>query len=89
MRILLTLLLLFSAGLGWAQDGTTSDKKAQKLYDLAKEDYRWNRWEGAEIKLTSAIERDDNYLDAMNLLAEVYIKMNRLDESKEWTKTCN
>ena len=86
MIILLTLLLLFSAGLGWAQDGTTSDKKAQKLYDLAKEDYRWNRWEGAEIKLTSAIERDDNYLDAMNLLAEVYIKMNRLDESKEWTK---
>lgn len=77
-------LLCFS---GFTQDGSTSDRKAEKLYNLAKEDYRWQRWEVAEEKLLSAIERDDQYLDAMNLLAEVYIFLEDFEGSKKWTKT--
>ena len=61
-------------------------KKAQKYFDLAKEDCRWQRWEVAEEKLLASIERDDQYLDAMNLLAEVYVYLQDFEQSKTWTK---
>ena len=87
MRIFLTIAMLIISAICLAQVGGTSDKKAKKLYDLAKEDCRWQRWEIAEENLLASIERDAEYLDAMNLLAEVYIYLQDYDKSKIWTKT--
>ncbi len=87
MRIFLTIFSLLSTLICISQTGGTDDKKAKKLYDLAKEDCRWQRWELAEEKLLGSIERDNRYLDAMNLMAEVYFHLKDFENSKNWTKT--
>lgn len=86
MRIAFFFITVFFPLFISAQNGGTNDKKAQKYFDLAKEDCRWQRWEVAEEKLLASIERDDQYLDAMNLLAEVYVYLQDFEQSKTWTK---
>jgi outer membrane protein OmpA-like peptidoglycan-associated protein/tetratricopeptide (TPR) repeat protein len=86
MRILLALICTFFTIIGYGQTGGSSDKKAIKSYAVGREYFKKQQWESAEKSLLEAIDRDDEYLDAMNLLTEVYIGMERLDESKKWTR---
>lgn len=86
MRLILAFLVAFSTLSAFGQAGRSSDKKANKYYAVGREYFKDQLWEMAESNLLLALERDPNFLDAMNLLSEVYIGLERLDESKKWTK---
>jgi len=56
-----------------AQEYSSQNKKAVKLYDEARSAYREMRLKDAKELLTEALERDEKFLEAQSLLAYVYI----------------
>lgn len=85
-QILLILLLLIQVPIIAQTRGGTNDRKAEKYFEQAKEHARWRRMEMAELSLLEAVNRDDRYLDAMNLLVDIYMMQNKIDETKTWTE---
>lgn len=78
--ILLSLLFCF-VSIVFAQELSTKDKKALKLFDDAQTAYTYNELEGAVQLLEMAIQRDTNFVEAYIFLGEVYTKMKKLKEA--------
>ena len=76
---LLLWFLLFNLGPGalWAQDYTSSSKKAIKLYAKAQELYDSRQNELAAIELKAALKIDTGFIEAYLLLAGVHSELRR------------
>lgn len=75
MRISIVLILLFFLpGLLFAQQKqyTTTDKEAIKSYLKANQDIDYNGYDDAITELTKALQRDDKFVEAHYLIADVY-----------------
>ena len=82
----LLLLLILPACVVAQPRGGTQDRRAQKFYEQAKEHARWQRMEMAELSLLEAVEKDPKFLDAMNLLVDIYMVQNKIEETKKWSQ---
>lgn len=67
----------------FAQQGGTTDKRALAYYNDGMEHMRYNRLELAEISFQKAIARDPEYLDPKLDLAQLYLILEKEDESKK------
>jgi outer membrane protein OmpA-like peptidoglycan-associated protein/Tfp pilus assembly protein PilF len=87
-------LLILFLGLGFhfsckAQSGryTTTDKKAESLYEEGFTLSRRNDYEAAQKALKKAVERDPNFREAYVLLGNVQASMGEFDASLQSLKT--
>ena len=64
-----------------AQDYSTKNKKAIKLYEAAAQSYNLYFFDEAEIQLMDAIDKDENFIEAYILLAQVYSETDELDKA--------
>lgn len=82
---LLLILLLFT---GNAQEYSTSNKKAIKLYTIAKESFLNFQYAEAEKALQAAIGKDSTFVEAYYLLAGTYNLRNMKEENLSILETC-
>ena len=77
------LAFLFSCQVNIAQNNSlsTSDKKAAKLFDVAKVQYQNYELSAAISSLTSALERDPNFVEAYTLMGYIYVDMKQKEEA--------
>ena len=62
-----------------AQDYTTNNKKAIKLYEAAQQDYNLFNFEPGELKLLEAIEKAPEFIEAHILLSQIYSETDQMD----------
>jgi len=85
LNLTLALLLgvfLFSCSTSKAQNYTSQDRKAVKLFEEAKTYYQKRELETTKELLLEAIEKDDNFIEAHTLLAYIYMDAGNLEEAK-------
>ena len=79
MRIIKVLvIILWIQGLSFAQplpDGISKNKKAVEFFDKAMQFYEQREYNQALNLLNIAIDKDPNYLDANDLVGQVYMEM--------------
>lgn len=63
-------------------DGKSGNKKATELFEKAMGQYDLMEYENAINLLKSAIKKDPDYIDAYDLLGQVYIKTSNLQEAE-------
>lgn len=78
---ILILILFFAVLTSFAQELSTKDKKALKLFDDAQTSFTYNELEGAVQLLTMAIDRDPMFIEAYIFLGEVLTKMKKYQEA--------
>jgi outer membrane protein OmpA-like peptidoglycan-associated protein len=66
-----------------AQEYTSGSKRAVRHFEEAVEFYRNMDTERAEEELLAALKADDRFLEAYQLLAQLYLDTGRLDEAVE------
>ena len=70
--LVLVLLLSFSFGLSAQKKYATEDKRAIKFYQRAQESSKMRKSEEALVWLEKALERDDQFLEALLFSADLY-----------------
>ena len=80
------LIIVFTLALSscstYAQNYSSQSKKAIKLYQQAEESLRKYELKNAETSLLEAIEKDSEFIEAISMLAFIYIDQGKLDEAK-------
>lgn len=79
---LLSLAILISCNSSFAQNYTTSDKKAIKLYKEAQEFSKQFKLKEMENNLLESIERDPQFIEAQTLLAYCYLDQGNYIQAK-------
>ena len=87
MRSILTLLLVLLIHVGFAQQLTSSNKKALKKYEKALESLRNRDDQGAIPDLLSAIEEDPGFIEPHIILGDVYSDMKDLEKGISYYET--
>lgn len=82
-RILIILLFLMSASL-WAQDYSSTSKKAIKHFEMANEFFKQKQDKQAEEFLRKAIAEDGNFYEAWFMLAQIYMDNHKGDKAAEY-----
>lgn len=87
MRIIRVAVILFvligSINTSSAQDYSTKNKKAIKIYEAAIQEYNLLYYDEACASLKSSIDKDPNFIEAHILLSQVYNELGQLDNSIE------
>jgi len=73
--------LLLLAGVIQGQSYSTKSKKAIKQFDLAVEAYQQKDLPGAETALKKAIAKDDQFIEAYGLLAQISYESGQIEEA--------
>ncbi|MCA1755836.1 MAG: OmpA family protein [Bacteroidales bacterium] len=76
-----TTLLTITVGTLSSQELHTRNNRALRAYTEGREAYNFVNYSQAEKYLSEATERDENFIEAFLLLAELYKDMKRYDES--------
>lgn len=82
-KITALVLLLALAISATAQPYSSSSRKAVKLYQEARQNYRLHYFPKSEELLQKAIDKDEQFVEAYLLLAEVYHKMQKTEKEFE------
>ncbi len=80
-QVLVIVALLLLAGMIQAQSYSTNSKKAIKQFDLAVESYQQKDLPGAEAALKKALAKDDRFLEAYGLLAQISFELGQIEEA--------
>lgn len=80
---LFCLFLLISCNQSFAQNFSTKDKKAIKLYQEAQALYNQHKLKAAEETLLRTIERDSNFIEAQTMLAYAYLDQGEYQNAKQ------
>ncbi len=80
-QVLVIVALLLLAGMIQAQSYSTNSKKAIKQFDLAVESYQQKDLPGAEVALKKALAKDDRFLEAYGLLAQISFELGQIEEA--------
>lgn len=86
MKHLLLVIFVFSSFLIQSQDYRTENNKAIKLYQEAQNYLRYEQFELSQLKLEAALGKDENFLDAQVLLAQILIQLGKTDTAKTLMK---
>ena len=78
-RLLLLCCMLLPV-VGFAQQYTSTNKKAIKAYEKAQQAYNQRNDDVAEAALKVAIDKDPSFIEAHMLLGDIYIDAGKVDE---------
>lgn len=72
----------FSCSTSKAQNYTSQDRKAVKLFEEAKTYYQKREIDKTKELLLEAVEKDNQFIEALTLLAYIYMDAGKFDEAK-------
>ncbi len=79
MRILFILLLSLFASFSYGQQYSTASKSAIKRFEKALDYYKYRQNDQALTELEKALRKDENFIEAYLLRAEIYNEQNQWD----------